>query len=115
MFDLVSASDIVVTRAGATAIAELGAGQKATVIIPSPYLASDHQSKNAELLKEAKASVVISEDELNERFLAAIENLLSDPKRRQDLGKNLYKFSAVDAAKEMAEIVIEVGSDAKKK
>jgi len=114
LYDLVDASDIAVTRAGATSIAELAAGQKATVIIPSPYLSSDHQSKNAELLQLAKAAVVIPEDRLNERFPVAIENLLADPKRRQDLGKKLHKFASTDAATKMAEIILKVVDDAQK-
>lgn len=114
IFELIGVSDIVVTRAGATTIAELGAEEKATVIIPSPYLSSDHQSKNADLLKEASAAVVINQDELEEKFVPEIKNLISDSKLRQKLGKNLGKFSSENAAEKMANIIIKVGRDEKK-
>lgn len=114
MFDLVGLSDIVVTRAGATTIAELAATQKATIIIPSPYLSSDHQTKNAELLKKTEAAIVINQSELESDFLPKLQHLLSDPEARDKLGKNLSRFASNNAAEKMADIIIKVESDAKK-
>lgn len=113
VFDLIGLSDIVVTRAGVTTITELAAEKKATIIIPSPYLSSDHQSKNAELFKKAKAAVVVNQNNLKEEFVPQVNRLLASPSIRQDLGKNLHKFASVDAAKKMADIVIKVGKHEK--
>lgn len=114
VFDLVGMSDVVVTRAGATTIAELAAEQKATIIIPSPYLTSDHQSKNAELLKESEAAIVLTHDDLEKQFLPKVKTLLDDEELRVRLGRNLHKFASNDAAKKMADIVIKASKDAKK-
>lgn len=107
-FELLTLSDIVITRAGATAIAELAAEQKAAIIVPSPYLASDHQSKNAELLQNENAAIVVCQDKLDTELVPKIKSLLDDEELRQKLGENLYKFSSTNAAEKMAKMIIEV-------
>jgi UDP-N-acetylglucosamine--N-acetylmuramyl-(pentapeptide) pyrophosphoryl-undecaprenol N-acetylglucosamine transferase len=102
---------VVVTRAGATTMAEMAAVGVAAVIIPSPYLASDHQTKNAEIFDGAGAAFVVYEADLvNGELAAKINLLLENPKLRQQFSKNIAKFSKPNAAKRMAEIVIEVGN-----
>jgi UDP-N-acetylglucosamine--N-acetylmuramyl-(pentapeptide) pyrophosphoryl-undecaprenol N-acetylglucosamine transferase len=60
------AADLIVTRAGASSLAEFGAQGKACLVVPNPYLAEGHQTKNAEDLASNNAAVVVQEDKLKD-------------------------------------------------
>jgi UDP-N-acetylglucosamine--N-acetylmuramyl-(pentapeptide) pyrophosphoryl-undecaprenol N-acetylglucosamine transferase len=108
-------SAIVITRAGATTMAEIAAVGAASIIVPSPYLASDHQTKNAEIFDGNEAAFVVYEKDLPKGELAEkINILLHDEKLRQRFSKNIKRFSKPNAAKRMAEIVIGVENEQKK-
>lgn len=103
------AADLVITRAGATTMAELAAIQAPTIIIPSPYLAGDHQTKNAMVYQRASAALVIKQFDLEKRpqlLLRAIDQILSDPQRAKQLAKNLGQFARPNALKDMADMIL---------
>ena len=82
MDELLAAADLSVCRAGAVTIGELTALGKASILIPSPYVAHNHQEKNARVLEKMGASVVITEDQLSgETLLTAIRDLLGDKQK----------------------------------
>jgi UDP-N-acetylglucosamine--N-acetylmuramyl-(pentapeptide) pyrophosphoryl-undecaprenol N-acetylglucosamine transferase len=101
-----AAADLVVTRAGATTLAELAAEGKACVIIPSPFLTGGHQLKNARQLADIGAAVVANESIEPDEFLVLVNELLGNDHRRFELAKNLYATAKPDAAAELAEIII---------
>lgn len=104
-----AAADIVVTRAGATTMAELATVGAATIIIPSPYLAGDHQTKNAKVYSEQNAALVINQFELNKNptiLSNQIERLVADGKRRKQLGDNLSKFARPNALDDMVNMIL---------
>jgi UDP-N-acetylglucosamine--N-acetylmuramyl-(pentapeptide) pyrophosphoryl-undecaprenol N-acetylglucosamine transferase len=108
-------AEIVITRAGATTMAEIAAVGAPTIIIPSPYLAADHQTKNAEIFDSNGAAFVVYEKDLAGGELSEkINQLLGDDKLRQQFSKNIRRFSKPNAAKRMAEIIIEVGNGQEK-
>jgi UDP-N-acetylglucosamine--N-acetylmuramyl-(pentapeptide) pyrophosphoryl-undecaprenol N-acetylglucosamine transferase len=108
-------AEVVITRAGATTMAEVAAVGAPSIIIPSPYLASDHQTKNAEIFDGNSAAFVVYEKDLPDGALSEkISQLLSDEKLRQQFSKNIRRFGKPNAAKRMAEIIIEVGNEQKK-
>jgi UDP-N-acetylglucosamine--N-acetylmuramyl-(pentapeptide) pyrophosphoryl-undecaprenol N-acetylglucosamine transferase len=114
--DLVKLSDIVISRAGATALAELAAVGVAVVVAPSPYLASDHQTKNAELFQVKQAAVMVSETELKSGDLVEILiDLINGPAKREKLAANLAKFRIKNSAAKTAKIIIGVGNERLKK
>ena len=77
-----AAADLIVCRAGATSLAEITASGKAAILIPYPWAANDHQTKNAQAMADAEAAVVINESELTSgKLFGALENLLSDEKK----------------------------------
>lgn len=102
-----AAADLIVTRAGATTLAELALEGKACVIIPSPFLTGGHQLKNAEKLAEADAAVVADETIEPDEFLVLVSELLSNDSRRFELSKNLYATAKADAAGRLAKIIID--------
>ncbi len=105
------AADLVVTRAGATNLAEFAIQGVACIVIPSTFLVGGHQLKNAQILKEKHAAIVIDDKELaeNPHVLAKeISTLLKNPRRLADLGKELTAFAHNNAGQEIAEIIIKV-------
>ena len=103
------AADVIITRAGATALAEFATQGKACVVVPNPVLTGGHQLKNARYLEEKDAAVVVTETELadNPNVLAArVSTLLKSDDKRISLGKNFQKFAVPDAAKNLAMLLL---------
>ncbi len=104
------AADVVVTRAGATTMAELAAIGVATIIVPSPYLAGDHQTKNAQVYEKAGAAVVLNEFDLKNKpalLYDAVVDLLNDKAERNKLAKNLRTFAKPDALDGMVQMILD--------
>ena len=103
-------ADVVVTRAGATTMAELAAIGIPTIIVPSPYLSGDHQSKNAEVYAKAEAAVVVNEFDMRDNSAVlynAISDLLNNDKKRARLAKNLHQFAKGDALNAMVDMIVD--------
>ena len=96
-----SAADIVICRAGAMTISEIAIMKKAAFIIPSPNVVDNHQYKNARVLADAQAAVVKEEKELVDEyaFAYALNELILDGKRREEMSSNIVRFANVDANK----------------
>lgn len=91
-------ADLVICRAGAMTVSELALGGKAAIIIPSPYVAANHQYKNAKALEDRGACVLVQEGELESGRLAGeAEKLLLDEGARASLSKNVKAFAMPDA------------------
>lgn len=114
MDELMGAADVVVSRAGATTIAELAAlGKAAVVLVPFERLPGGHQVKNAERLEKMGAAVVVMDEKMYEQpgaLLEAVKALVRSPKKRELLAKNLHATAKEDAARKLAEILVEIGS-----
>jgi UDP-N-acetylglucosamine--N-acetylmuramyl-(pentapeptide) pyrophosphoryl-undecaprenol N-acetylglucosamine transferase len=95
-------SDLVVCRAGATTTAELIAAGKASLMVPFPFAADDHQRKNAEALERAGASrMVLQQDATGERLAREIVELAGDPgrvTRMEEAARALARGDAASAA-----------------
>lgn len=93
-------ADLIISRAGATSLAEMTVLKKPMILIPFPFAADDHQRKNAEFLVEGGAAKMFIQEELNPQELAAeIENLLTYNKKREEMSQaaaRLAKPQAVD-------------------
>jgi len=109
MPQLLGAADIVITRAGATTILELVALSKPTILVPNAALTGGHQIKNATVYENAKAAVVLIEDDMVNRpdmLLNAVTELLDSPKATQAMARRFGAFSKPDAAKDMAKMIL---------
>ena len=95
-----SAADVIVCRAGAMTISELAMMKKACVIIPSPNVVDNHQYKNAKVLADHNATVLLEEKNLTvDSFADAINSLIEDQSKREELSKNIVEFANTDANK----------------
>lgn len=114
MDELMGAADVVVSRAGATTIAELAALGKAVVLVPFERLPGGHQVKNAERLEKLGAAEVVMDEKMYEQpgvLLEKVKTLIRSPKKRELLAKNLHATAKADAAKQLAEIIIDVENE----
>lgn len=112
MNELMGAADVVVSRAGATTIAELAALGKAVVLVPFERLPGGHQVKNAKRLEEDGAAIVVMDERMYEQpgvLLEAVKTLVRSPKKRELLAKKLHETARENAAEELAKIILEVG------
>jgi UDP-N-acetylglucosamine--N-acetylmuramyl-(pentapeptide) pyrophosphoryl-undecaprenol N-acetylglucosamine transferase len=100
------AADVVISRAGATTIAELAIQRKAVILVPAPFLTAGQQLKNAKSLSEAHAVEVVDDKASPEELLAAAQKLFGDEARRKKLADNLAKTAKPDAADKLAEIIL---------
>lgn len=91
--------DLIITRAGASTIAEITALGLPTIMVPSPYVTHNHQMKNAQALEKEGAVSIITEDNFSkETLLPLITSILEDKKRYQKMKKALEKRAKKDSA-----------------
>lgn len=106
MFVEFGKADIVVCRAGATTCAELGAAGKASIMIPLPTAADDHQRKNAEAFERAGASRMLIQADLNGESLAGvITEMIDSPEAVSAMEDAAKKLGRVDAAESAADLI----------
>lgn len=92
------ASDIVISRAGANTLSELAVVAKAALLIPSPNVAEDHQTKNAQALSSKKAAILFTENRSAEELLGEIKRLLEDGELRKQLSQDIQSLALPHAA-----------------
>ena len=102
-----AAADIIICRSGALTLTELAVIKKAAILIPSPYVAENHQYKNAEVLEKHGAAVIIEEKDLTvEKLTEKIEELISDPFKLSNMAQNINKFATYDTLDKIYDIVM---------
>lgn len=92
------ASDIVISRAGANTLSELAVVAKAAILIPSPNVAEDHQTKNAQALSSKKAAILFTENRSAEELLSEIKQLLESEELRQQLTQDIQALALPNAS-----------------
>jgi len=101
------AADVIVSRAGATTLAELTAAGRASVLVPLPTATDDHQRKNAEALVKQGAALMVEQRELSgERLAAEILALAGDPERRRAISAAARRLARPDAARVIVDKVL---------
>ncbi len=104
------AADVVITRAGATNLAEFATQHKACIVVPNPMLAGGHQTKNAEYLAGQQAIICVTEAELTDRPQAmeqAVRNLFDNPDVCREMGERFAEYARPDAARQLAVILLD--------
>ena len=96
-----AAADLVVSRAGALTISELSLVAKAVILVPSPNVAEDHQTKNAMSLFDQNAAMLIKDVDVKEKLGDKVVELLNDEELMKRLQENIKKLGKPNAAKEI--------------
>jgi UDP-N-acetylglucosamine--N-acetylmuramyl-(pentapeptide) pyrophosphoryl-undecaprenol N-acetylglucosamine transferase len=100
------AADVVISRAGALSISELCLAAKPAVLVPSPNVSEDHQTKNAMTLVNNHAALMVKDTEANEKLVSAALSLLADEAKKEQLSNNIRKLGKPDAAKRIADQIL---------
>lgn len=104
-----SRADLIVCRAGASAVAELAAAGKAAILVPFPSAADQHQLRNAESRARERAAILVPDCEMNgQRLYAEIAKLAADPQLLESMGQQARVFAHPHAAERAAEILEQV-------
>lgn len=103
-----AAADVVISRSGASSVSELCAAHKATIFVPSPNVAEDHQTHNAMALVNKEAAVLVKDSEAVEKLLPTACSLIENPEKIALLEKNIAVLAKTDAAMTIAEEVYRV-------
>ncbi len=98
-------ADLVISRAGAISISELALLEKAVIFVPSPNVAEDHQTKNANALVELDAAVMIKDFDTDEQLVKKAIEILSNSEKIEKFSKNISKYAKPNATKDIVEIV----------
>ena len=101
-----AASDLVISRAGAGSISELCILKKPVILVPSPNVAEDHQTKNAMALVNQNAALMIKDNEAKEKLVDTALSLIQDDARLVSLSENIHKMAHFHSAEQ---IVDEIG------
>ena len=106
MADALSAADLVVSRAGAGSISEFALLGKAVILVPSPNVSEDHQTKNAMALVEKDAAIYVADANAKEELVAKAIETVRDESKIASLEENIEKMGRPNAAEEIAEEVM---------
>ena len=103
-----AAADIVISRAGAMAIAELCVAGKPVLFVPYPFAAEDHQTVNARNLVDKNAALMVKDNEAMDKVVPMIIELANDDNKQNELKRNIGMLAITDADKRIAEEVLKV-------
>jgi UDP-N-acetylglucosamine--N-acetylmuramyl-(pentapeptide) pyrophosphoryl-undecaprenol N-acetylglucosamine transferase len=101
-----AAADLIISRSGATTVAEIKAAGRAAILIPFPFATDDHQTKNAQAMVDEDAALLIRNSDLNGKRLAdTIRELLGTPERLTTIETNARRIAILDAEARIVDLV----------
>jgi UDP-N-acetylglucosamine--N-acetylmuramyl-(pentapeptide) pyrophosphoryl-undecaprenol N-acetylglucosamine transferase len=100
-----AAADMVISRAGALSIAELALVKKPVILVPSPNVAEDHQTKNAQALVSKQAALMVADKDAHAQLADTALNLLRDTALQQQLALTISSFAISDAAERITDVL----------
>jgi len=101
-----AAADVVISRAGAIAVSELCIIGKPTILVPFPFAAEDHQTKNAQALVKTNAAIMVADNNASHDLIPAVLGLVEDASLQHQLSENIKKHALPSAATAIAQHVI---------
>jgi UDP-N-acetylglucosamine--N-acetylmuramyl-(pentapeptide) pyrophosphoryl-undecaprenol N-acetylglucosamine transferase len=103
-----AAADLIISRAGASSISELCLLQKAVILVPSPNVAEDHQTKNALALVKEDAAVMVKDAEARSTLIPRALKLIHQPERLATLSANILKLAQHNSAERIADEIFKL-------
>ena len=110
-----SAADLVISRAGAGSISEFCLLEKPVILVPSPNVAEDHQTKNALALVNKNAALYVKDTEAKEQLIGKAIETVNQSELLNNLSKNIAKLAFTDSANVIAKEVIKLAKEYKEK
>lgn len=102
-------ADLIISRAGASSVSELCIVGKPVIFIPSPNVAEDHQTKNAQAIADKNGAILLRERDLDEKFETVFSQLITDTAKQKQLAENIQKMAQPNATKEIVDIICNLG------
>lgn len=107
--DLVyAAADVIISRAGASSVSELCIVGKPVIFIPSPNVAEDHQTKNAQAIVNKKGAILLKESQLDEDFALVFESLIKDEGKQEQLSQNIKLLAKPNATIQIVDEIVKL-------
>ncbi|MCX2680449.1 undecaprenyldiphospho-muramoylpentapeptide beta-N-acetylglucosaminyltransferase [Galbibacter sp. EGI 63066] len=100
-----ASADMIISRAGASSVSELAIVGKPVIFIPSPNVAEDHQTKNAQAVVDHQAAILIKENELDSVFESQFLSVLTSEEKQKELGANFKKMALPNATKDIVDAI----------
>ena len=108
MGETLAAADMIISRAGATSLAEISARAIPAIFVPFPFATADHQTTNARAYVDAGCARMMADDSLETpEFKAMVKELIEDESLRQSMHENALAQETADAARRLADVVME--------
>jgi len=104
-------ADLVISRAGALTISEICFMEKPCILVPSPNVSEDHQTKNAKALVEKNAALMVKDSEAKEKLIPLTFSLIEDSKKLIDLQENIKPLSVKTASQDIAKEILKILED----
>ena len=96
-----AAADVIISRAGAIAVSELCLVQKPAILVPSPNVAEDHQTKNAMALVNKKAAILVKDVDSREKLIREVSSLLQNETLQRELSENIKPLGKARATEDI--------------
>jgi len=103
-----AAADAIVSRAGAGTISELALVKKPVILVPSPNVAEDHQTRNARSLSDKNAAVLVRDEDASDHLVPKAFDVLEDEHTAHKLAEHIAEIAKPDSAKDIAEEVLKL-------
>ncbi len=103
-----AAADVVVSRAGAGSISELELLGKPSILVPSPNVAEDHQTKNARALSDKGAAILVTDADAREQLVDTIISLVNDPEKLNEMSKEIKKLALPDSDEKIVDEIVKI-------
>ena len=108
------AADLVISRAGASSISELCLLEKPVILVPSPNVAEDHQTKNAQALEYKGAAILIRDNEARDKLMQTALVVIRDNDKLKNMQDNIKTLAQANSAARIADIIIQIVNERKK-
>lgn len=108
MNDAYAVADVIISRAGASSVSELCVVGKPVIFVPSPNVAEDHQTKNAQAIVDEKAAILVKETELKDNFQKIFLEIFNDKEKRKILSENIKALAKPNATKQIVDEIIKI-------
>ncbi|MFW5821494.1 MAG: undecaprenyldiphospho-muramoylpentapeptide beta-N-acetylglucosaminyltransferase, partial [Bacteroidota bacterium] len=108
MMNAYTVADIIISRAGAGTISELALVGKPVILVPSPNVAEDHQTRNARALVSKNAAIHVADSEAEEKLVKTCIDLLENKEKRKALSENIKSLALPDSANRIADEILKM-------
>ena len=103
-----AAADLVISRAGAITLSEIEAAGRASILIPSPNVAEDHQTKNALALVGKDAAVMVADKDAEQQLVPKALEIIHDDERLRVLGRNIATLAQHQSAERIVDEIVKI-------